>query len=71
MKLTTQICNLAICKEAHNSSPVVVHIADEQWIEGVQIPAEHSKLVSDCSFLTVHLCLALHTQLLLLSYYLP
>lgn len=27
--------------------PVVVHIANEHWVEGVEVSAEHSELVQD------------------------
>lgn len=28
-------------------SPVVVYIADEHWVEGVEVSAEHSELIQD------------------------
>ena len=50
--------------------PVVVHVADEQRVQGVQVPAEHGELVPDGAVLLVALRLALHAEVVLLSHHL-
>ena len=36
-----------LCLAAWERLPVVVHVADEHGVEGVQVPAEHGKLIQD------------------------
>ena len=51
-----------LCLAAWERLPVVVHVADEHGVEGVQVPAEHGKLIPDGAVLAVHLRLALHAE---------
>lgn len=46
--------------------PVVVHVADEHWVEGVQVSTEDSKLIQDekLSFLSVSFNVSLQRLLL-------
>lgn len=50
--------------------PVVVHIADQQRVQSIQVPAEHRKLIPDGPVFTVDLRLAFHSQLILLGHHL-
>lgn len=51
--------------------PVVVHVADEQRVKGVQIPAEHRELIPHQELALLGLRLGLQAQLLLLGHHLP
>lgn len=50
--------------------PVVVHVADEQRIEGIQVPAQHRELISHQELTLFGFCLRFQAQLLFLSHYL-
>lgn len=47
--------------------PVVVHVADEHGIEGIEVPAEHSKLIQDEQLCFLVVAFAVRLQQLLLS----
>ena len=50
--------------------PVVVHVADEHGVEGVQVPAEHGELVQDEQLGLLGVPLAVGLQQLLLAHHL-
>lgn len=51
-----------------HSLPVDVHIADEHGVEGVQVPAEHSKLIQDEQLRLLGVSFAVRLQQLLLCH---
>lgn len=48
--------------------PVVVHIADEHGVEGVEVSAEHSKLIQDEQLSLLIVTFTVSLQQLLFSY---
>lgn len=47
--------------------PVVVHVADEHGVEGVEVPAEHSKLIQDEQLCFLVVAFTVRLQQLLFS----
>lgn len=48
--------------------PVVIHITDEHGVEGVEVPAEHSKLIQDEQLGLLVVTFTVGLQLLLFSH---
>lgn len=53
------------------TSPVIVHVADKQWVEGIEVSAEHRELIPNQELTLLGLGLGLQAQLLFLRHHLP